>query len=139
MAVMCTYGIEILDDNIAECRANMLEALTDYLNLSETDEVYLAAFYVLSQNLVHGDAMTMTMHDGQPIIFAEWGYLGKGKFQRRDFRLDSLTQMSSFSQEGRLFAHLGKHDVFTPLRSYPPMTMRELASSPLVDNLAEAV
>jgi hypothetical protein len=32
----------------------------------------------------------------KPIIFAEWGYLGKGKFQRRDFRFDTLTQMSSF-------------------------------------------
>ena len=30
----------------------------------------------------------------QPITFAEWGYLGKGKFQRRDFRLDTLTLSS---------------------------------------------
>jgi hypothetical protein len=127
LAVMCTYGIELLADNIAECRANMLEVFADYLNLDETDDLYRAAFYVLSQNLVHGDALTMRMHDGQPITFAEWGYLGKGKFQRRDFRLDALTQMSSFSQEGSLFAHLGKHEVFTPLKAYPPMTARELA------------
>ena len=130
LAVMCAYGIEILPDNIAECRANMLEVLVDYLNLNETDDVYMAAFYVLSQNIVHGDALTMRMHDGQPLIFAEWGYLGKGKFQRRDFRLDALTQMSSLSQEGALFAHLGKHEVFTPLKAYPPMTMRELACLP---------
>ena len=139
LAVMCTYGIELLADNIAECRANMLEALADYLNVDETDEIYLAGFYVLSQNLVHGDALTMLMHDGQPIIFAEWGYLGKGKFQRRDFRLDALTQMSSFSQEGSLFAHLGKHAVFTPVKAYPPMTARELAGSPLEPSLAEAI
>jgi hypothetical protein len=69
----------------------------------------------------------MLMHDGRPITFAEWGYLGKGKFQRRDFSLEGLTQMSSYSQEGALFAHLGKHEVFTPLKSYPPITMRELA------------
>jgi hypothetical protein len=83
----------------------------------------------LSENLVHGDALTMLMHDGQPITFAEWGYLGKGKFQRRDFRFDALTQRSSFSQEGALFAHLGKHEVFTPLKAYPPMTARELAGN----------
>src|SRR5271157_2762346 len=107
LAVMCTYGIEILADNIAECRANMLEVFAEYLNLDESDDLYRAAFYVLSQNLVHGDALTMLMDDGQPIAFAEWGYLGKGKFQRRDFRLDTLTQMSSFSQEGstRSFSH----------------------------------
>jgi hypothetical protein len=127
LAVMCTYGIEILADNIAECRAAVLEVFADYLNLEESDDLYRAAFYVLSQNLVHGDAMTMLMHDGQPITFAEWGYLGKDKFQRRDFRLEVLTTMSSFSQEGSLFAHLGKHEIFTPLKSSPPITARELA------------
>src|SRR5437868_12360744 len=64
LAVMCTYGIELLADNIAECRANMLEVFADYLNLNETDELYLAASYVLSQNLVHGDALTMLSHEG---------------------------------------------------------------------------
>ena len=139
LAVMCTYGIELLPDNINECRANMLEVFADYLNLQETDEIYLAASYVLSQNLVHGDALTMRMLDGQPITFAEWGYLGKGKFQRRDFRLEVLTQMSSFTQEGSLFAHLGKHEVFTPLKTYPPTTVRELAGLPLNNGLVKAI
>jgi hypothetical protein len=137
LAVMCTYGIELLPDNIVECRANMLEVFADYLNLTQTDEVYLAAFYVMSQNLVHGDALTMRMHDGQPIAFAEWGYLGKGKFQRRDFRLEVLTQMSTFSQEDSLFAHLGKHEIFTPIKAYSPMNVRELACLPLDDVLRE--
>lgn len=139
LGLMCAYGIELLADNIAECRSNMLELFADYLNLEEADELYRAAFYVLSQNLVHGDALTMLMHDGQPITFAEWGYLGKGKFQRRDFRLESLTQMSSFSQEGRLFAHLGKHEVFTPLKAHPPMTVRELACLAPKNGFEEAV
>ena len=59
LALMCIYGIELLADNIAECRANMLEILADYLNLEESDDLYRAASYVLSQNLVHGDALTM--------------------------------------------------------------------------------
>lgn len=127
LALMCTYGIELLADNIAECRANMLEILADYLEIDESDALYRAASYVLSQNLVHGDAMKMCTCDGSPIIFAEWGYLGKGRFQRRDFRFDSLTQSSAFSAEGTLFAHLGKHEIFTPTRNYPPMTVSELA------------
>ncbi len=129
LAVMCTYGIELLADNIAECRANMLEVFSEYLALPEADELCLAASYVLSQNIVHGDALTMLMHDGQPLAFAEWGYLGKGKFQRRDFRLQVLAQMSSFSRESPLFAHLGQHEIFTPVHAYTPMTVSELASS----------
>ena len=100
LALMCIYGIELLADNIAECRANMLEILAEYLNLDESDDLYRAASYVLSQNLVHGDALTMRTHDGQPITFAEWGYLGKGKFQRRDFRFDVLTQLVGFQRGG---------------------------------------
>ena len=134
-AVMCTYGIELLADNIAECRANMLEIFADYLTLDESDELYRAAIYVLSQNLVHGDALKMRTSDGQPIAFAEWGYLGKGKFQRRDFRLDSLAMSSTFSVEGSLFAHLGKHEIFTPTRTSPPMTVSELAARAAEANL----
>ena len=139
LALMCAYGIELLADNIAECRANMLEILSDYLNLDESDDLYRAAFYVLSQNLVHGDALTMRTSEGQPITFAEWGYLGKGKFQRRDFRFDILTHSSAFGEEGTLFAHLGKHEIFTPTKTYPPMTVRELACESLGDAPKEVV
>jgi hypothetical protein len=129
LALMCTYGVELLADNIAECRANMLEILAEYLNVGESDDLYRAASCVLSQNLVHGDALTMRAHDGLPITFAEWGYLGKGKFQRRDFRLDVLTGSSAFSAEDSLFAHLGKHEIFSPSKTYPPMTVSELATA----------
>jgi hypothetical protein len=129
LALMCTYGIELLEDNIAECRVNMLEILVDFLNLEESDKLGRAASYVLSQNIVHGDALKMRTNDGGPITFAEWGYLGKGKFQRRDFRLDLLTQMSGFIANSPLFAHLDKHGAFTPTRTYPPMTLYDLAAA----------
>src|SRR5580693_4457049 len=40
LALMCTYGIELLTDNIAECRANMLEILSAYLNIDESSDLY---------------------------------------------------------------------------------------------------
>jgi hypothetical protein len=129
LALMCIYGIELLADNIAECRANLLEIFGEYLDLDQTDDLYRAAVCVLSHNLVHADALTMRTHDGEPIAFAEWGYIGKGKFQRRDFRFDVLTGSSAFSAEGSLFAHLGRHEIFKPIKTYPPMTVRELAAA----------
>jgi hypothetical protein len=129
LGLMCIYGVELLADNIVECRENMLEILADYLKIDEPGEVYRAAAYVLSQNLVHGDALTMRAHNGGPITFAEWGYLGKGKFQRRDFRLDALVGMSALAAEGSIFAHLGKHEIFQPVKTYPPMTVGELATA----------
>jgi len=128
LGLMCIYGIELLTDNIAECRANVLNVFAEYLNIDETANLYRAATHVLSENLVHGDALTMRAIDGQPIHFAEWGYLGKGKFQRRDFRFDVLTGSSAFSAEGSLFADLGKHEIFAPIKTHPPMTVRDLAA-----------
>ena len=128
LGLMCCYGIELLADNIAECRANMLEVFADYLALDAEDDLYRAASHVLSLNLVHGDAMTMRAIDDAPIRVVEWGYLGKGKFQRRDFRLDVLTGMASFSAEGSLFASLGKPEIFTPTSPYPPMSLCDLAA-----------
>ena len=127
-ALMCLYAIELLSDNISDCRAKLLGIFSEYLKIDPANDVYRAGFYVLSQNLVHGDAMKMRTQDDQAIIFAEWGYLGKGRYQRRDFRLDSLTQSSDFSSEGSLFAQLGRHEIFTPTKTYPSITIKELAA-----------
>lgn len=149
-ALACCYGIELLADNIAECRANMLEVFADYLGVGESDDFYRAASHVLSLNLVHGDAMAMKAvpEDGEepgPIMIVEWSYLGKaGKFNRRDFRLDKLTDASGFNarwaapeteREVSLFGeprpafhHRGRDPIFVPVGDHPPMTVRELAA-----------
>lgn len=128
IALMSTYGIELLDDNVLECRERLLAIFRDFLNLSETDELCLAAQKVLEVNIVHGDALSMMTRNKKPehITFAEWAYLGKGRFQRRDFRFETLTQMSSFDKDS-LFANLGKHEIFVPVKEYPPMSIMEIA------------
>jgi transcriptional regulator with XRE-family HTH domain len=128
VALASLYGIELLADNIAECQANMLDIFAQYLGLAEEDDLYRTASHFLSTNLIHGDAMTMKDSDGGPITVVEWSYIGKGKFNRRDFRLDVLTEMSSLRDEHSLFAGLGNHEIFKPTKSYPPMTVRELAA-----------
>lgn len=125
-ALMCVYGIELLVDNVAECRENLLVAFVKYVGRRTDDVWQRAARAVLSANIVQGNALTMTTGDDQPITFPEWGYLGNGKFQRRDFSYDNLTQRAS-SSEG-LFAHFEEHEIFAPLRTYPAMTVRELAA-----------
>ena len=104
LALTSLYCVELLADDIAECRANMLDVYADYLGIELEDDAYRAASHVLSLNLIHRDAMTMKTAEGKPITVVEWGYLGKGKFNRRDFRLDVLTGMSQFS-------HLGRHEI----------------------------
>lgn len=94
-ALACCYGIELLEDNIAECRKNMLEVFAEYLGIGKNDELYRAASHVLSLNLVHGNAMTMETvpKDGDepgPIMIVEWTYLKAGKFEFDEFDLNEF-------------------------------------------------
>ena len=43
----------------------------------------------------------------------------RSDFERRHYAL---------SAEGSLFAHLGKHDIFMPAKTWPPMTLGDLAA-----------
>lgn len=127
-ALMCIYGIELLPDNAAECRENLKGTFARFLSPSADDDWIRAADGVLAVNIVQGDALKMADATGQPIVFPEWGYLGRGRYQRRDFRYDSLTQRAAAS-EG-LFAHFEEHEIFTPVRTYPVMTVQEIGDLP---------
>ncbi|ASW92934.1 restriction endonuclease subunit M [Mycobacterium marseillense] len=130
LGLMSIYGIELLDDNVAECRQKLLEVVADYLAVKPGEQWYEAAANVLAVNIVHGDALSMTTRavDPQPITFPEWSYVGKGVYHRRDFRLDILTKMSSFGAEETLFAELGKHEIFTPTRDHGVLSVEDIAA-----------
>jgi len=123
-ALMCIYGIELLADNVAECRVILLETFANFLAIDSTHKFYLAGEAVLNVNIIQGDALTLTKTDGKAIEFPEWGYLGMGKFQRRDFRYDSLTQRSSI--HGTLFELFEEHQLFVPTKTHPPMGVEDV-------------
>ena len=128
LALMSIYGIELLADNVAECRRNLLEVFFAEVNVDADDDLGSAASVVVAVNVVHGDALTMQTRAEpvEPITFAEWSYLGKGQYRRRDFRFDVLTQMSSFGEDN-LFGDVAKHEIFTPLREHGVLTIADIA------------
>lgn len=125
LALMCVYGIELLEDNAEECRANLLSVFAQYLNIEVESTTYKAALGVLRANIVQGDALAMKTPTGEPIVFPEWAYITKGKFSRRDFSYDSLTMRSSFT--GTLFDLMSEHEIFVPVKEYPRLTISEIA------------
>jgi hypothetical protein len=141
-SIMSIYGVELLEDNTSECRANLARVFAKNLNLEDDDELLLAATYVLSQNIINGDALTMTLPSsdtdddgkpilGEPICFAEWGYIGKGKFQRRDFRYSKLENNSLIHEEGSLWDYEDSDlEIYAAETVYEPMTIKEISSMP---------
>lgn len=127
LALMSIYGVEVQQDNAEECRANLLSLFAAYVGARAGDDWLRAAHVVVATNIVVGDALAMTTvgilpeTHGHPIVFAEWGYVGKGKFQRRDFRFDRIA--------GRDVVGPGEahHEVFQPVATYPSMTVGQLA------------
>lgn len=124
-ALMCVYGIELLADNVQECRDNLLRVFAEFVRIDVDHNLYLAAKRVLEVNILQGDALTLRTTSGTHIEFPEWGYLGLGKFQRRDFRYDALTQRSSI--QGTLFELFEEHQLFVPTKTFPQMTIEEIA------------
>lgn len=127
LGLMCIYGIELLEDNAQRCRDNLLDIFTQFINDPNDIAWEAAARAVLDVNIVQADALTMKRPDGTHITLPEWGYLGKGKFQRRDFQYSDLTQRSSFA--GTLFAELDDDEIFKPKKVYKPMGVTEIAES----------
>lgn len=128
LALMSVYGIELLGDNAMECRQNLVIAFTNFIKVDKSADVHLwraAANTVVMLNIIEGDALAMTNRRGEPIMFAEWSYLGKGQYQRRDFTLETLSYQASY--KGTLFEELDHEDIFKPLATYKPMTVQELA------------
>jgi len=124
-ALMCIYGLELLTDNLKECRENLLEIYSDFLDLSKGDVWLNAAEEVLRANVLQGDALTLTNAIGEHLVFPEWGYLGAGRFQRRDFRFDALTQRAAI--KGTLFELFEEQQLFVPIKTYPQMSVDEIA------------
>jgi type I restriction-modification system DNA methylase subunit len=123
-SLMCIYGIELLEDNIIECKENLMGIFIDYLELGKTDVLISAAKSVLDANIIQGDALTLNDSALKAIEFPEWGYLGKGKYQRRDFRFDDLTQRAGI--EGTLFELFEEDQLFAAVKTYPQMSVEEI-------------
>lgn len=96
LAVGSIYGIDILADNVADCRDALLKIIVDeYGNVFAKRAIPSGCFdairFILSKNIIHGDALTLRRVDNeQPITFSEWSLITGDLFKRRDFYFSSL-------------------------------------------------
>lgn len=94
LAITSIYGVELLQDNAAECRERLFalwdEAYTANNRQAADDQCREAVRFILEKNILCGDALTLRQADGSPIIFAEWSFVTGNQIKRRDFVLDEL-------------------------------------------------
>lgn len=138
LAVSSIYGVELLEDNVTECRERLYKIwnkrYTAKLKTDCSDEDRATVKFILEKNILCGDALTMRRHDNAPIVFAEWTLVGNGKIKRRDYTLSDLLESEKKFGE-QLGLAMASWDYDKKTESFIP---RSVGDYPLV-NIREVV
>ena len=136
LAVSSIYGIDILTDNVRQCR-HRLYGIFDHDFYSRIfkndakDKCRKAARFILERNIICGDALTLKTVGEHPryIVFSEWSPVNGSMLKRRDFTFHGLLEHEGM-KELPLFSDLGE-DVFipTPESEYDPVHFLEIANA----------
>ena len=113
VAIGSLYGVDIMNDNVIACRERLYkiwnEEYTDHCKSETSDEARDAAKFIISRNIINGNALTLMCVDANgkdtsaPIVFSEWTLIGATQMQRSDYTMSDLLLYNDNS-EGNLFA-----------------------------------
>lgn len=139
IAVSSIYGIDILKDNVIECRNRLFDVFkAKYISLYKKKArtaCKKAVKHVLQRNIIWGDALTLKTIDSKPIIFSEWSSVNGSMIKRRDFAFHELIPSENFGEltlfsKAPLISDLGEN-VFIPepVKDYPLVHFLRLADA----------
>ena len=100
LAASSIYGVDILIDNVIACRERMFgiwnKEYTAVCKKDCSDETREAVRFILSRNIVRGNALTLMCVDEngndtkEPIVFSEWSFITGSQIQRCDYTFAEL-------------------------------------------------
>ena len=124
LAVTSIYGIDLLLDNVTECRRRLLDMVKTKFAGQFSEELAASIQFVLQRNIIHGDALSLKTigekpHPPHAIIFSEWSLVNGSMVKRRDFEFHELLSFAGIKGKP-LFSDLGEEAYFPePVRDYP--------------------
>jgi hypothetical protein len=121
LAISSIYGIDIIEENVIECRQRLLGIFDWNYTLLFKDEVRESVKYILSRNIIWGDALTLKTvgENPQPIVFSEWSPVNGSMLKRRDFAFHELVYYGSLKDKP-LFSDLGEESFIPdPIKEFP--------------------
>jgi hypothetical protein len=134
LAVSSMYGIDILEDNVIECRERLFRIVdkhyTALFKKKAKEEVRRVIQFILERNIIWGDALELKTAGAAPrqIIFSEWSFpLHNSLVKRRDFVFAELLpndlprnrQADMFTKQDEMSDLGEKAFLPTETRSYP--------------------
>lgn len=135
VAIGSIYGVDLLEDNAAECRERLFEhfdgVYTRLFSEACRTECRVSARYVLDRNIICGDALTMETVGKKPapIVFSEWSPVNGSLVKRRDYSLAHLLVYQPMEGPS-LFSDLGEEAFIPkPVRDFPLTHYLKLAEA----------
>ena len=80
------YGVDIAEDNIAECKRRLRGVIFDYMPKKTSAEFLMAMDEIMRTNLIVGDML----NGADKIFFTEYSTPAKNKFKRRVYALAEM-------------------------------------------------
>jgi hypothetical protein len=121
LAVSSIYGIDILEDNVVECRKRLLAIFDRHDSNLFKEQCLNTVKYILERNIIWGDALTLNTpgDNPRPIVFSEWSPVNASMIKRRDFTFHELLSFAGMKEQP-LFSDLGeKVFIPTPVKEFP--------------------
>jgi SAM-dependent methyltransferase len=137
IAISSIYGVDILEDNVMECRNRLFEIFdkkyTTFYKTKCKEECRTSIKYILERNILRGDALTLKTvgNDEQPIVFSEWSAVNGSMIKRRDFTMDNLLKVEASKVPDSLFSDFYETDpafLPKPVKEFPLTHFLKLAN-----------
>jgi len=100
LAASSIYGVDIMLDNVLECRERMFKIWDkEYKSVCKkecSDLTRNAVKFIFKRNIVCGNALTLNCVDENgnetdtPIVFSEWAFITGSNLQRQDYTFSHL-------------------------------------------------
>ena len=127
IAVSSIYGIDILIDNVEECRERLFQIFEVYytrvFKYEYKKECLDSVAFILSKNILWGDALTLKMPEemnAKPIVFSEWSPINESMIKRKDYTMANLLEAQSIEVEKTFFDPEDDFLLPTPVKEYSP-------------------
>lgn len=111
VAIGSLYGIDIMKDNVTECRERLFDIwnknYTAHCKTDASDETRQAARFIIEQNIINGNALTLMCVDAEgndtteKIKFSEWAFINGSQMQRSDYTLAELLDNDTKEKKGK--------------------------------------
>src|SRR3989338_4170054 len=133
IVISSVYGIDLLEDNVEECRERLLKIFEkEYISIFKYDfnSKYVTVLkFILSKNIVSGNALTMKDNKVKPLIFSEWSMpYNDSKIKRKEYSFKDIfspTLLWSFTTDSDTGERVILPNVY---KDHPIINYMELAN-----------